>query len=194
MRIPKPKQDCSQETEVLDDLERLVQQPLASASPPCPSCRNFRPGSCSARCADAPRALSIEPDRYPIETSVVPIVYELNVLRLVQTCWSCEGHMDAEGNLWKVPQVSFYSASPVFVQLLAARIAGLRQAKQLGYEWHIAFSSYGDSSVPTYTLEPRFRPTDEARLGVLQQDLKVIGENLSIEIRRAASELLSQLS
>ena len=36
--------------------------------------------------------LSSDPERYPIEPGIVPLVFALRGLRVFEPCWSCEGH------------------------------------------------------------------------------------------------------
>jgi len=99
MRIEKPSFDARIRKKICEDLQLLISQPTALEDPPCPGCRIHDLQICSSKCPEAPRALSIDPGRYPIEPKVTPLVFELRTTRVMQTCWSCEGHMDPEGRL-----------------------------------------------------------------------------------------------
>jgi len=52
---------------------------------------------------------------FPIESGIAPLVFELKRLGVFEPCWSCEGHNDPGGNLWKIPRVWFYCDSVVQV-------------------------------------------------------------------------------
>lgn len=190
MKIEKPELNLEGNERICADLELLLSQPKAAEDPPCPNCENHRPLTCSADCPDAPRALSIEPDRYPIELKVTPLVFELRTSRVMQTCWSCEGHMDPEGNLWKVPQVSFYSASSIYPKLLLNHIIHLKMKKKLAYDWQVLLSDYGQTWGVTYTVEPKLELNVKPRLGLLQNDLTVIADNLAENIKAEARKML----
>ncbi len=99
------------------DLLDFISQPGPREEPPCPSCNFHEPMTCSPKCKDVAKSLSIEPDRYPIEMSAVPVVFELMATRVMQTCWSCEGHFQ-DGELWKTPQISFHAKQPIYPYLL----------------------------------------------------------------------------
>lgn len=173
------------------DLERLLSPPPDDGFRPCPGCRRQAGDTnCSPRCHEAAQALSSEPD-YPLESQVVAIVFELNSLRLLQACWSCEGHLDHEGKVWKLPQVSFYSFSPLYPQLLSNYLDRLAFRKQLHSPWNVTFTSYGQMATNTYCLEPRLRV--EPDLTMLQRDLQVIGDQLAERIRCEARAVLQEL-
>lgn len=178
-----------------EDLELLLAQPDAAEVPPCQNCEEHKVYQCSPKCPDAPRSLSIEPDRYPVEAKVVPFVFELRSIRLMQTCWSCEGHMNPQGEIWKTPQISFYSTSSIYPKLLSNHIARLKSEKKLAFEWRIVLSDYGQQPwAVTYTVEPRLELIEKPRLGALQGDLLRIGEDLADHIKNEARSLLKLIS
>ncbi|MCZ6862069.1 MAG: hypothetical protein O7I42_17635 [Alphaproteobacteria bacterium] len=43
--------------------------------------------------------MSSEPEEFPIESAIVPLVYAFHSLRLTPPCWSCEGHYNRSGGL-----------------------------------------------------------------------------------------------
>ena len=193
MKIIQPSVGFLDHQRVRQDLLRLIAQPSAAVSPPCSGCKQHVPASCSSRCAQAPESLSIEPVNYPIEFKVVPLVYELAATRLMQPCWSCEGHLDPGGNLWKIPQVSFYSSSPIYPQLLLKHIYALEMRKQLAYSWHVVLSDYGQTWETTYTLEPNLNRDHTVHLGNLQSDLDTLADNLCNKLKSLAQAALIAL-
>jgi len=194
MKIEKPDLDISFQEKVCEDLKVLISQPTMLEEPPCPNCTKHDLSVCSSKCPDAPRALSIEPDRYPIEPKVTPLVFELKATRVMQTCWPCEGHMSPEGELWKVPQVSFYSPSAIYPKLLLNHINQLKMHKKIAYDWVVVLSDYGQTWGVTYTIEPKLDSAKPPRLGLLQNDLLVISDNLSNSIKNEARKLLMELT
>ena len=77
---------------------------------------------CRRDCAKAPARLSSDPDRFPVEEKIAPLVFELKKLGVFFPCWSCEGHNDPSGKLWKLPRVWFYADSVVHLRLLSDAI------------------------------------------------------------------------
>lgn len=195
MKIIKPNADFQHSQQVRQDLLRLIAQPSAAEVPPCPGCKLHSQMACTSDCQNAPQQLSIDAVNYPIETNVVPLVYELAAMRVIQPCWSCEGHLNPNGELWKIPQVSFYSASPIYAQLLLRHISALKLQKRLTYPWHVALSDFGQTWDVTYTLEPNLN-YDQARhvqLNLLQRDLNTLAENLCARLKTLAQAMLTEL-
>lgn len=177
------------------ELELLLCQPGPQQVPPCQNCREHIVAQCNARCANAPSALSSDPERYPVEAKVVPLVYELRKTRVLQPCWSCEGHMGVDGKLWKYPQVSFYSATPLYAVLLVNYLTLLKHRKKLNHDWIIVISGFGQKhSGITYTIEPRLGSDTTPHLGRLHCDLITIAENLDLHIKQEARKMLDVLN
>jgi hypothetical protein len=195
MKIIKPSTDSQHRQQAREDLMRLIAQPAAIESPPCPGCTLHSKLTCSSSCNQAPQKLSIDAINYPIETNVVPLVFELAAARLMQPCWSCEGHLNPKGELWKIPQVSFYSESPIYAQLLVRHISALRLQKQLTYPWHVALSDFGQTWDLTYTLEPNFNhgQNHQADIIQLQRDLNMLADNLCARLKILAQAMLEEL-
>jgi len=193
MRIDKPKAAYLNSAQAIADLELLLSQPNARQLRPCPNCTESDGAECSPACTGAPASLSTDPDRYPVEPHVVPMVYELNVTRLMQPCWSCEGHANAEGTLLKLPLVSFYAFSPVYPQLLMNYLHNLILAKKLAYPWQIVLTDYGQTWGITYSIEPRLSYGVEPRHDLLMNDLKVISADLAEKIKHEASAMLDKV-
>lgn len=135
---------------------------------------------CSADCADAPRALSPEPDQFPIEPGIMPRVFEMKRLGLFTPCWSCEGHLRPDRSLWKLPSVWFYCDSLVHVRLLSQGLSHLRAARALSVPWQVAVT-FSDSDNPetTFALEPSRSGDGELSLPALQKDAGVIARALN---------------
>lgn len=190
MHIPAPKRALVCDSETRLQLEQFLLQPGPSEQAPCPGCKQHMPDNCSAKCGEAAQALSIEPERYPIESKVVPLVFEIMTTRLMQSCWSCEGHMDPDNKLWKVPQVSFYSDSPIYPKLVLIHLTRLYQDKVLGYRWHVVLSDFTQTLGLTYSIQPDLNQEEQPRLGLLQQDLQTISKNMHTRLKDIAAELL----
>ena len=134
---------------------------------------------CAPECPEAPRALSADPDRYPVEPGITPLVFEMKRLGLVRPCWSCEGHLRPDGSLWKVPAVWFYAKSLVHVRLLASGLERMRHAGKLSVSWRIAVTfSDPDNPETTFSLEPVRAFDNEPSLPALRNDVAEIARSL----------------
>ena len=194
MHIPGPKQSCANNAaDLREQLQSLIDQPEPEAVAPCPACRLGVRSDCSPSCQNAPMALSIEPERYPVERYVVGLVFELMATRMIQTCWSCEGHMDDQNELWKMPQVCFYVVAPIYVKLLHRHLVSLYQSKQLAYRWHIVITDFASTAGLTYSIQPDLNKVSSPRLGLMQQDLTIIAADLHGSLKDYARELLATL-
>jgi len=194
MRINRPREDTESFLQMKEALELLIAQPTPEEESPCDNCQTHRPANCSSSCVDAQASLSSDPIRFPIEEKVVSLVFELTATRLIETCWSCEGHFSHDGKLWKLPQITFYATNSVYPQLLLRHIRRLINAKKLGYEWHIVLSDFGQTYNISYNIEPNLNNVVEPRLGRLQQDLKTISENLCESLKQLAKEMLDEMA
>jgi hypothetical protein len=140
-----------------------------------------RPGSpdCSRHCPDIPRALSSDPERYPLETRIAPLVFELKRLGVFEPCWSCEGHLKHDGTLWKLPQVWFYCRSVVHVRVLADGVKDLHVAGKLSAPWQVALThSDDDNADTTFALKPALDRDTPGNLAGLQRDIDTIAAHL----------------
>jgi hypothetical protein len=147
MHITQPKFTNSQHGQIIADIHKLIAQPDASQSPPCKNCKKIESSkvNCSYSCYNAAEALSEEPGRYPIEPNVVPLVFELTTMRLVQTCWSCEGHANIDNKIIKLPQVSFYAEKPFYAQIISNYLSHIHWKQKLQYPWEVVLSDYGQT-------------------------------------------------
>lgn len=193
MHIIKPGDKYFDEGQLAADLEDFINQPEPTETPPCPGCEKHVAEMCSSKCPEAPKALSIEPERYPVESKVVPLVYELMSSRLMMTCWSCEGHMGEDGKLWKLPMVSFYSMSPAYPKMLLKHLETLNYKKLLKYRWHIVLSDFSQTAGVTYSIQPDLSFESDVHLGQLQQDVVNIGTDTVQKLKVIAREMLHDL-
>lgn len=157
-------------------IKRFVAAAEHPCSRPCESCtKPLVAGEyCPGPCAHAAQALSSEPERYPIEPTVLPLVFALSRLNYLKPCWSCEGHNDPHGKLWKLPQVWFYTCSPSYAHLVGKFMWEMKISKLLTYEWRVSLSAFGNLGCATYIIEPALLP-DDCELSKLQLDLEVMG-------------------
>lgn len=195
MRIDQLGPDTEFYRQGREELELLLSQPTVREMRPCPSCTVPCPCSksptctcaCSPRCEHAPRQMSSEPDRYPIEARVVPLVYELYALKVCDPCWSCEGHCSADGLIGKIPQVWFYSRSLLYPRLVSEHLADLLFGKSLSCPWHISITYSSNRGVDTaFSIEPRLQLVDPPRLEHLQEDVQRIADDLIESVRLRA--------
>ena len=193
MKIAKPTVAILPDADIREDLTLLIQQPEPEQSAVCQGCKQHSPSTCSASCKEAPGALSIDPVQHPIERNVVSFVYELAATRMLETCWSCEGHMGEDNELWKVPQVSFYAASPVYVKLLSLYLDELQHSKKLTYRWHIVITDFAQSNGLTYSVQPDLNLVKDPHLGLLQADLKTIATDLHAKLKWHAQKMMGNI-
>jgi len=194
MHIDKPRQNFLDAVQTKQSLENFLLQPGPAELPPCPGCSQHIKAKCSFTCPDAKLALSTEPDEHPIEANVVPLVFGLMSTRVSQTCWSCEGHMDSEDNLIKLPRVSFYTSSPVYPQLLHRHLSKLMLDKKLVYSWQVVLTDYAQTWAQTYSVIPDLNFVDnDIHLGALQNDLKVIAHDLQENMKTQAREMITEI-
>ena len=187
------------------DLRLLLAQPTDKQQRPCPgcdmacSCAKHSPAcccNCSSGCPQAPRMLSSEPDEHPIEPHVLPLVYSLTVARVIQTCWSCQGHVHPNGQIHKLPEVWFYSPSVTYPALLAQHLTKLHTVDELSAPWQVSVAPYSaDGTTAMFLIKPELLPeVSEELLNGLQRDLHRIATSLPNHLRRLAQEMLEQLN
>jgi len=204
MKINQPqiaKRDLEQR---LEEVSQLIEALELKGDRPCPGCTRIcsRCAStqcnceCSYSCPQAATQLSSEKDRYPIEQKVLPLVYTLRAMNHCEPCWSCEGHLDEEQQIEKIPQVWFYTRSMSFIRLLDESLGVFKAKKMLRYTWQIALSyASRDCLVNAFSIKPDLNieksgldnMRSESSLKVidlvaLQQDLKIIADHLSDDL------------
>jgi hypothetical protein len=132
--------------------------------------------------------LSTDPTS-PIETRIVPLVFELKRAGVFHPCWSCEGHDDPAGRLQKIPRVWFYANSVVHLRALGKVVDRLVTEKSLSARWQIVLT-YSDLANPdtTFSLEPA-NENGDLDLGHLHNDIVVIAQSLKQNFRSACDRL-----
>ncbi len=201
MRIKRLAPDpaaCRSRRQALED---LLGQPTDRQVRPCPGCRIRCPcrGSpvctcgCSSACAHAPRQLSSEPDTFPIEPGILPLVYALSSLRVIFPCWSCEGHFHDSGAFRKLPGVWFFARCLAYPSVIAAHLSDLRIAGKLARPWHVRVVDWGDDVESTFSIEPEASAMDDPGLDRLRRDVHVISADLQTHVKRLAAGLVSAL-
>lgn len=149
---------------------------------------------CSARCPDAAQMLSSEPDKYPIEAGIVPLVYVLADTGIIQTIWSCEGHLQPSGaELWKTPQVWFSAEDGVAAQLLSIALFDLRESLHCS-DWVLRLVPVERGLTSVYSIEPRLKKDEDGArtLELLREDVQTIADRLPTSLRALAASLLSR--
>ncbi len=153
-------------------------------------CNDYDPSTgCHRDCEKAPVRLSSDTDEYPVEKKIVPLVFELKKTGVFYPCWSCEGHNDPSGSLWKIPRVWFYSDSVVHVRALANAVEHLFTQNRLSARWGVILT-HSDANNPdtTFSLEPRHDST-QLRLDDLQSDVKTISEELASAFKNECEKI-----
>lgn len=194
MRIVDPQHDANFDRRCKQELQELARQPDDREQRPCAVCTlpcscSGSPScacDCSSACPHILSALSSEPD-YPIEPGIGELVYALTCLRLVQPCWSCEGHTGNTASFQKPPRVWFRAQSSMYPDLIATYLSECAANKSLSTPWQVCVVALGESAVPTYSIEPRFKG-DPPSVDKLQQDVKIIAKNLQQRIKVLASQ------
>ena len=146
---------------------------------------------CTPDCPHAARALSTEPDRYPIEPAILPLVFAMKRSRILDPCWSCEGHLGAGGSVWKMPMVWFYCRSMVYLRLLGDGLNRMKGIGSLKAPWGVAIT-YSDPGNPdtTFSLQPAPGEGRNYSLPELQRDARAIACMLEPMMEESARTLL----
>lgn len=161
----------------------------------CPTCGSVScQCHCNAQCPDIPAQLSSDPEKYPVEDVVAPLVFELKRLGVVEPCWSCEGHNGLDGKLWKRPAVWFFCDSVTHLRLLADAVEGLYTSRQMNHQWRIR-TTYSETDTPdsVFSLEPDKYDLGEAKLETLHADLEVLASNIFSLVHEHAARVKSTL-
>ena len=190
MRI-KPRNEASARKKTLEHEVRRAHE-LGPVPDPvcCNNCPDYNPSTrCHRNCQAAPRQLSSEGDNSPVESLVASLVFELKKLGVFYPCWSCEGHNDQSGKLWKIPRVWFYADSVIHIRALANAIDALFNSRRLSTRWKIVVT-HSDSDNPdtTLSLEPETAGKDRS-LRDLQKDLGALSEGLERHFWEACDQL-----
>ena len=200
----KIKDDCfkvEQKQIIKQALIALTNQPSDKMQRPCPGCR-FAVGQehstttskyCSYTCPYASKQMSADPEKYPIEQSIVPLVYAFYTLRLMMPCWSCEGHNDMQGHIFKTPKLWFYSANEFYPKLVAQFVSAYKGEGKISNHWSVRILPFSQSMfTTTYSLEPQEAIPSQTHLSSLQSDIKIIADNLREEMLKLANYYIAR--
>ena len=204
MHITKVEITSFEQEARIEELELLLNQPTSKEKRLCSFCTLLCEtcGStkctcqCSPNCKQAAKEMSSEPDRYPIDPLILPLVFHLNALRVIQTCWSCQGHEDQSlesGQLWKLPQVWFYSKSVVYPQLINEYLDDLAYCKRLNHAWQVSLCYSDDPCGTCFAIVPNLCRIESVGLCALQEDIQEISMSLVNGVRSNAKYLLNKL-
>jgi hypothetical protein len=143
----------------------------------------------------APRQMSSDPDRFPIEAEIVPLVFAFHTLGVCRPCWSCEGHLDSTGGILRPPQVWFYSDTVFYPRLVEEHLAALRIKRRIENDWRVSVTvAEVDNPSTTFSLAPRAPETDTAEgLASLRRDAATIADGLFEGVRAAARTFLRSI-
>jgi hypothetical protein len=202
MRIAAPPLDEAFCEAQLCDLQALAAQPDDREQRPCPGCDLACPdcGSrgctckCRPDCPAAPRRLSSEPERFPIEPGILPLVYALSCLRLLPPCWSCEGHVDASGGLRRLPGVWFISRKVIYPTLVADLLGRLKAGGEIAHGWQVAMLNCGLETESVFVIEPRLQADEGFHLGRLRNDVAAISVRLGEGVKTLARKRIERLN
>lgn len=191
MKINEDRFQAEKQRQIKSALIELINQPSDKEQRPCPDCHlavgpeqsKISTEHCSFHCANAPMQMSSDPMRYPIEPGIVPLVYAFYTMRLMMPCWSCEGHLDQQGSLFKTPKLWFYSVNEFYAKLVAQCVSKLKGENKVTYHWTVTLLPFSQSLfTTTYSLEPLDVNPDMTNLNALQNDVRIIAENLRSEL------------
>jgi len=187
----KPRKDASARKKSVEHEVRRAHELGPIPDPVCSNnCPDYNPSvGCHRNCRTAPRQLSSDPDNSPLEPLVAALVFELKKLGVFYPCWSCEGHENQSGKLWKIPRVWFYADSVIHIRALANAIDKLSNSRRLSVRWEIVVT-HSDSDNPdtTFSLEPEAAGRDK-NLRELQNDLRVLSDELEKHFWEACDQL-----
>jgi hypothetical protein len=183
-----PRRDRSARKTVNRDLKRA--RKLGPAPEPVCACNcpDYDPAvGCHRSCHAAPLRLSSDPSA-PVEPLIAPLVFELKRLAVFHPCWSCEGHDNGSGQVWKLPRIWFYSNSVVHIRALAEAVDRLFAAGRVSARWRVVLT-YSDPDNPdtAFSLEPE--PDGGRTLSELQADACALAEGIAVQFRAACERL-----
>lgn len=200
MKLSAPHSSTEADQAIIEDIKYLLQQPSYEELRPCPGCDKpcecSQSSTCTCNCAPecehAPFLMSSDPDRYPIEKNIVSLVFGLNCLRVLPPYWSCEGHSFPSGEMFRVPQVWFYSRAIIYPKLIGEYMHRLKIKDSIHYPWHICLVYTNNSLETGFSIEPDVKSIENPELGVMREDVQVIADNLLVGIQELAQEYIAQ--
>lgn len=199
MKIERQEKSAQESAEIRAELSKVASPPAKTERVCDPSCDAVCSTcgvtnclcACFNGCPHIPSVLTSDPN-FPIESKIAALAFELKRLEVFKPCWSCEGHNDRTGALWKVPRVWFYCDSVLHVRLLADALKDLEIDKLISGPWQVRLT-FSDENNPdtTFSLEPVTERGSGTTLAALQQDVMVIVDKLNPMMVEKAGALLS---
>jgi hypothetical protein len=181
---------------IVDYTELSLVRPCAGCHLPC-ACS----GSSLCRCGCAPdcpyaaRQMSSDPDNFPIEAGILPLVFAFNCLGACHPFWSCEGHMGPSGKVNRLPRVWFYARSVLYPRLITEYAVKLHMKKLTNYPWYVTVTHSDAGNLDTaFSLEPNIAIEAEPSLASLHADIGAISENLVAGIKQKSAAILAEIS
>jgi len=201
MHIAPPPFDAAFCEAQVEDLRLLIAQPDDRQARPCPGCDIACPtcGSkactcnCRPSCPDAPQRLSSDPERFPVERGIAPLVYAFSSLRVLPPCWSFEGHLGADGQPLRLPSVWFFARKLGYPGLVAELLARLKGGRHVSHDWQVTTLGCGLEADWCFAVEPRPAAQVQPELPALQQDAQAIAGRLGTGVRAIAASHLERL-
>ena len=188
----EPRKNTVARKKVVQREVSIARQVGPISDPVCsPNCPDYDPNiKCHNACENAPLRLSSDPDQFPIEKGIAPLVFELKRLGVFYPCWSCEGHNDQFGKPWKNPSVWFYADSVVHVRALSNVIDYLIHTKQLSSRW-VVIVTFSDLDNPdtVFSLEPITQGT-RVNLSDVQKDVFILSSSIAKLFVEKCDELM----
>ena len=133
-------------------------------------------------------------DAFPIEDRIAPLVYAFHQLNQCPPCWSCEGHLDLDGTIKRLPAVWFYASSQVFAGMIWEYVASLWLKKQTNASWRVVVAVTEPHGMePAYSLEPEVPDGSSLTLAELQSDIDVIAQDLVSYMQDKTQDLIQQV-
>ena len=199
MKIERREKSAQESAEIRAELSKVASPPAKTGRVCDPSCDlvcstcgdTHCSCACFNGCPQIPSVLTSDPNS-PIEGKIASLTFELKRLGVFKPCWSCEGHNDYAGALWKVPRVWFYCDSVLHVRLLADALKDLEIKELISGPWQVRLT-FSDKNNPdtTFSLEPVIQRSSGATLAALQQDVMVIADKLNPMMVEKAGALLA---
>ena len=200
MKIERRKKDRREDAGIRADLARLSFMPEhqgrvcgPDCNVVCPTCSSTGCNcNCSSDCPDIPIQMTSDAN-FPIEGAIAPLVFELHRLGLFEPCWSCEGHNDMDGKLWKIPRVWFYCESVVQIRVLSDVLKNLEIEERIAVPWQVRLTfSEENNPATTFSLEPEIGLDSRVTLDELRGDIRIITEFLHCRVMERAGRLAAR--
>ena len=200
MKIERPEKTPLEKQEIFDQLAKVSNPPALTGRVCDPSCEAVCQVcastdclcACTPDCPHIPAVLTDDPN-FPIENKIAPLAFELKRLKVFRPCWSCEGHNDNAGKMWKVPRIWFYCDSVVYVRLLSDGLRELEIEERLEVSWlvRVTFSD-NDNPLTSFAMEPETGNVSYTPLASFQKDIETITECIYDRMTEKAKALMER--